>query len=182
MALREPSLLSLFIESGLQDPVPVIAQSEAHLLEILKDWQAQHPNDPIPEWTKSKAPRQSSQKCFFARTTTPISHTFLRFNHCFVRIAKGSDGSCMVIDSNSNNSCGWTGYHAWLGADLGFSDYTIIHTCERHEFEQQYTYWKRKASSVKKPNSKRESVNSSTFFFHQSFWDSIEPLLHMIVN
>ena len=54
-----------------------------------------------------------------------------------VRIAKGSDGSCMLLIPDAKNNQVWAGYYAWLGGKLGFTEYTILHTCDRESNKEK---------------------------------------------
>jgi hypothetical protein len=74
----------------------------------------------------------------FAGGQTQVLHDRLEIDHLrIVRIAKGTDGSCMLLIPHRKNNHSWIGYHAWLGGKLGFTEYTILHTCDRESFENQ---------------------------------------------
>ena len=67
-----------------------------------------------------------------------MMHDYLKIDRSqFVRIAKGSDESCMLLFAHAKNTAGWVGYHTWLGGELGITEYTILHTCDRESYEKE---------------------------------------------
>lgn len=121
----------------------MIAKSRYILVKIINDWRRDHPKQKVPGWLgdgKNVGPRMLN----FARVSTEVLHDTLEiYPMHFVRIAQGFDGSCMLLFAHAKNTCAWLGYHAWLGGDLGATEYTILHTCDRKEYEKNLADRKR---------------------------------------
>ena len=114
-------------------PIPVIAKSRRHLVEILNDWKEDHPHEKPPTF-QGKRFLNPTRMFNFSGTSVQTMLDCLDIDHSnTVRIARGSDDSCMLLLAHYKNNRHWCGYHAWLGGKLGFSDYTILHTCDRKQ-------------------------------------------------
>lgn len=102
----------------------------------------------------------------FAGGSTQVLHERLEIDRSYaVRIAKGADESCMLLIPSVKNNNAWIGYHAWLGGELGFTEYTVLHTCDRESFEKKLLEKRQKPKIATSPyidlNSTTSSSNSS---------------------
>ncbi len=117
--------------------MPVIAKSDRLLRETINEWRFDHPDQKLLGCV-STGKKFSARMFNFAGSSTRVLHDGLEIDHkIMVRVAKGLDGSCMLLIPHAKNTSAWLGYHAWLGGDLGFTKYTILHTCDRDAYEQK---------------------------------------------
>lgn len=115
----------------------MIAKSRRTLVQIVNEWRREHPKQKVPGCL-GDGKNVGRRMLNFARVLEEVLHDTMQIYPLhFVRIAQACDGSCMVLTAHAKNNCHWVGYHAWLGGDLGSTDYTIVHTCERKEYEKE---------------------------------------------
>lgn len=108
------------------------------LAQIVNDWRRDHPHERVPGLLGDGKDIRRRRILNFAGGSTEIIHDKLEIYPLrFVRIARGVDGSCMVLTPHPKNTHAWVGYYAWLGGDLGFTEYTVLHTCERELYEKK---------------------------------------------
>lgn len=126
----------------------MIAKSDLLLREIINEWRDDHLDQKLQGCVQT-GNKFGARMFNFAGTLTRVLHDGLEIEHKLsVRIAKGLDGSCMLLIPHAKNTFAWLGYHAWLGGDLGFTKYTVLHTCDREAFEQKQSEKKLKRTST----------------------------------
>ena len=125
-------MMAGLLAAGFTEPFPITAPKEEDLVKILEAWMECYPGESPPGFNPRNylASKISHVKELVFVST--LDHVWVeRFNvnaNYSGWILKEDDGACMLVKPNSLNSAAWRGYHAWRGADLGFTSLTIANT------------------------------------------------------
>ncbi len=123
-------LSSNFQEYGFSQQIPVIARSEAELVEMLRLWMRKHNGKLPPGATKgSKIVVEvfvAKELMFVGTREMILVDRFLVNETTIGWILRARDGSCMMTTHNNGNNGSWRGYKAWLGGDCGFTDTILV--------------------------------------------------------
>lgn len=122
------------VQAGFDEPLPLVASSERHLVGIINAWRASHPTKDIPG-----AIALQRKKCGFKHIfkkelafVTTAEHVWVerfKISDLYMGwILKEGDGTCMMVRLCHGNGGGYRGYGAWLGGDLSFTNKAIAAT------------------------------------------------------
>lgn len=127
-------MLSRLLQAGFNEPLPLVASSERHLIGIVTAWMATHPGEG-PPGSVGLLQRYCGVKYRYGRELTfattkdyvwverfKISDSYMGW------ILKESDGTCTMVKACHGNTGHYRGYNSWLGGDLGFTSKAIADT------------------------------------------------------
>ena len=129
---RQSNVHSNSSESGLSEQMPLIAGSEAELVNILQEWTQEHHGRLLPgtahgtiRYVEAYVPKKliltgTSELILIKRVLVNSITTAL--------ILKAADGSCMLTKPNRGNNQQWCGHNGWLGGERGYTNEIVAST------------------------------------------------------
>ncbi len=121
------------LAAGFTEPFPITASKEEELVKILEAWMECYPGESPPG--SNLRNHYHSKKVSYIKELAFVStldHVWVeRFNintDYSGWILTEDDGACMLVEASTGNSGAFRGYHAWCGADFGFTSLTIANT------------------------------------------------------
>ena len=124
-------MMAGLLAAGFTAPFPITALKEEEL--VIKAWIERYPGEDLPG-SKLMEHYKPTKRSYIKELTfvSTLDHVWVEsfiINAVYSGwILKEDDGACMLVERNTANSRGWRGYHAWCGAEFGFTSRTIANT------------------------------------------------------